>query len=177
MVHLLRIGKDLPIWWLVHPRSGRSETTEKDVQKKEVNASIFCFERESSQIIRKFLYHNYPHTTIIITFTLQNSNLLQRRKVTFDGALAHRQSLRHLSASDCRRLFDEIKDFLLTLNRFRLRHVSVMVSDTRDVGRGKDDGLKGLWRKYVRGECETSLHDHFTKPQSFYAKSGETEVI
>ena len=54
MVHLLRIGKDLPIWWLVHPRSGRSETTEKDVQKKEVNASIFCFERESSQIIRKF---------------------------------------------------------------------------------------------------------------------------
>ena len=54
MVHLLRIGKDLPIWWLVHPRSGRSETTEKDVQKKEVNASIFCFERESSQILRKF---------------------------------------------------------------------------------------------------------------------------
>lgn len=36
---------------------------------------------------------------------------------------------------------------------------------------------QGLWRKYVRGECKTSLHDYFTKPQSFYAKSVETEMI
>ena len=36
---------------------------------------------------------------------------------------------------------------------------------------------QGLWRKYVRGECKTSLHDYFTKPQSFYAKSVELEVI
>ena len=129
------------------------------------------------RIFELILLINSPLPVIVFAFMLQNTFLLQSRKVTFDGALAHRQSLRHLSASDCRRLFDEIKDFLLTLSRFRLRHVSVMVSDTRDVGRGKDDGLKGLWRKYVRGECETSLHDHFTKPQSFYAKSGETEVI
>ena len=44
--------------------------------------------------------------------------------------------LRHLLAGDCRRLFDEIEDFLLTLNEFRLRHVS----DIRGVGRGKNDG-------------------------------------
>ena len=36
---------------------------------------------------------------------------------------------------------------------------------------------QGLWRKYVRGECKTSFHDYFTKPQSFYAKSVELEVI
>ena len=36
---------------------------------------------------------------------------------------------------------------------------------------------QGLWRKYVRGECKTSLHDYFTKPQSFYAKSVEMEMI
>ena len=29
----------------------------------------------------------------------------------------------------------------------------------------------------MRGECKTSLHDYFTKPQSFYAKSVELEVI
>ena len=29
----------------------------------------------------------------------------------------------------------------------------------------------------MRGECKTSFHDYFTKPQSFYAKSVELEVI
>ena len=72
----------------------------------------------------------------------QSTKLLQSRKVAFDGALAHRQSLRHLFAGDCRRFFDEIKDFLLTLSEFRLRHVSVMVSDIRGVGRGQDDVLE-----------------------------------
>ena len=52
------------------------------------------------------------------------------------------QSLRHLFAGDCRRLFDEIQYFLLTLSEFRLRHVSVMVSDIRGVRRGKNDGLE-----------------------------------
>lgn len=60
----------------------------------------------------------------------------------FDGALTHRQNLRHLFAGDCRRFFDEIEDFLLTLSEFCLRHVSVMVSDILCVGRCKNDGLE-----------------------------------
>ena len=78
---------------------------------------------------------------------LQNTFLLYSRKVTFDGALAHRQSLRHLFAGDCRRLFDEIEYFLLTLSEFRLRHVSVMVSDILCVGSGIDNGTIGLYGK------------------------------
>ena len=38
----------------------------------------------------------------------------------------------------CRRLFDKIEHFLLTLSEFRLRHVSVMISDILGVGRGKN---------------------------------------
>ena len=60
---------------------------------------------------------------------LQNSALLQSREIAFYGALTHRQSLRHLFAGDCRRLFDKFEYFLLTLSEFRLRHISVMVSD------------------------------------------------
>jgi len=84
-------------------------------------------------------YNYYPHTTIILAFAFQNTNFFQCRKVAFDGALAHRQSIRHLSAGDCRRFFDEIEDFLLTLNEFRLRHVSVMISDIGSVGGSEDD--------------------------------------
>ena len=77
---------------------------------------------------------------------LQKSHQIQyTSKVTFDGTLAYRQSLRHLFAGDCRRLFDEIEDFLLALSEFRLRHVSVMVSDIRDTGGGINDGLKLGW--------------------------------
>ena len=72
----------------------------------------------------------------------QSTKLLQSRKVALDGALAHRQSLRHLFASDCWRLFDEIKYSLLTLSEFRLRHISVRVSDILCVGGGKDYGLE-----------------------------------
>ena len=43
-----------------------------------------------------------------------------------------------LFAGDCRRLFNEIEDFLLTLREFTLRHVSVMVSDILCVGSGID---------------------------------------
>ena len=50
----------------------------------------------------------YNPPIIILAFTLQNTYLLHCREVTFDGTLAHRQSLRHLSAGDCRRLFNEI---------------------------------------------------------------------
>ena len=67
-------------------------------------------------------YHN-PHAIIIFAFSLQNIKFLQNRQIALDGALAHRQSLRHLFAGDCRRLFDEIKYFLLTLSEFRLRHL------------------------------------------------------
>ena len=86
---------------------------------------------------------NYnPLTIIILAFMFQSTKLLQSRKVALDGALAHRQSLRHLFAGDCWRLFDEIKDFLLTLSEFRLRHISVRVSDILCVGGGKDYGLE-----------------------------------
>ena len=73
---------------------------------------------------------------------LPNTILLQSRKVTFDGALTHRQNLRHLFAGNCRRIFDEIQHFLLMLSEFLLRYVSVIVSDIRGVRRGKNDGLE-----------------------------------
>ena len=73
---------------------------------------------------------------------LSNTILLQSRKVTFDGALTHRQNLRHLFAGDCRTIFDEIQYFLLMLSEFRFRHISVIVSDIRGVRRGKNDGLE-----------------------------------
>ena len=85
--------------------------------------------------------HN-PHPIIILAFTLQNTKLLHCREVTFDGTLAHRQRLRHFFAGDCRRLFDEVEDFLLTLSEFRFRHVSVRVSDILCVGGGKYYGLE-----------------------------------
>ena len=94
------------------------------------------------------LIDNHPNPIIILAFTFQNTFLLQSREVTFDGALAHRQSFRHLSACYCRRFFDEIEDFLLTLSEFCLRHVSVMVSDIRGVGRGKNDGLELGWSRF-----------------------------
>ena len=84
----------------------------------------------------------YPFSVIVFAFMFQNTFLLHSRKVTFDGALAHRQSLRHLFAGDCRRLSNEIEYFPLTLSEFHLRHVSDMVSDIRSVGRGEDDGLE-----------------------------------
>ena len=56
-------------------------------------------------IINKFLLsayicsqRDYPETIIILAFTHQNTKLLQCWKVAFDGALTHRQSLRH---SEC----------------------------------------------------------------------------
>lgn len=82
------------------------------------------------------------HTPLLSLPSRFKTPFFQCRKVAFDGALAHRQSLLHLFAGDCRRLFDEIKYFLLTLSEFRLRHISVIVSDIRGVGRGKDDGLE-----------------------------------
>ena len=99
---------------------------------------------------------NYPHTIIVLAFAFQNTHFLQGSKVTFDGALAHRQHLRHLFADDCRRLFDEIEDFLLTLSVFRLRHISVSVSDIRSVGRGKNDGLE-LGRSIFETSCSNNL--------------------
>ena len=89
--------------------------------------------------------------TVILAFAFQNTHILQSSKVSFDGALTHRQRLRHLFAGDCRRLFDEIEDFLLTLSEFRFRHVSVMVSDIRGVGRCKDDGLELGWSRFELG--------------------------
>lgn len=89
-----------------------------------------------------FLLNYHPYPIIILSFMLPNTILLQSRKATFDGALTHRQSLRHLFAGDCRRIFDEIQYFLLMLSEFRLRHVSVIVSDIRGVRRGKNDGLE-----------------------------------
>ena len=38
-----------------------------------------------------------------------------------------------------------IDDFLLTLNEFRLQHISDMVSDIQGVGGGEDDGLELGW--------------------------------
>ena len=85
-------------------------------------------------------YH--PRPIIILAFVFQDTKLLQCRKITFYCALAHRQDLRHLFAGDCRRFFDKIEDFLLMLRELRLRYISVMVSDIRGVGRGKDDCFK-----------------------------------
>lgn len=39
-------------------------------------------------------YHN-PHAIIIFAFSLQNITFLQNRQIALDGALAHRQDLRH----------------------------------------------------------------------------------
>ena len=114
------------------------------------------------RIFELILLINSPLPVIVFAFMLQNTFLLQSRKVTFDGTLAHRQSLRHLFAGDCRRLFDEIEYFLLTLSEFRLRHVSVMVSDIRGVGRGKDDGLK-----LSRSRFEHRLQFFFISFQGF----------
>ena len=100
------------------------------------------------RVFELILLTNSPLSIIILAFMLQNTKLLHCREVTFDGALAHRQSLRHLLAGDCRRLFDKIEDFLLTLSEFRLRHVSVMISDIRGVGRGKDDSLELCWSRF-----------------------------
>ena len=100
------------------------------------------------------LIDHHPQTIIILAFTLQCTNLLQSSKVTFDGTLAHWQYLRHLLAGDCRRLFNEIEDFLLALSEFLLRHVSVTFSDIRGVGRGKYNGLElgwGWWLKPKKG--------------------------
>ena len=83
----------------------------------------------TSLIFIILLFYKKPHAIIILAFMLYNAFFLQYRKVTFNGALAHRQYLRHLFAGDCRRHFDEIEDFLLALSEFRLRNVSVMVSD------------------------------------------------
>ena len=94
------------------------------------------------RVFELILLINSPLPIIILAFAFQNTHFLQSSKVTFDGALTHRQRLRHLFAGDCRRLFDKIEHFLLTLSEFRLRHVSVMVSDIRGVGRGQDDGLE-----------------------------------
>ena len=97
------------------------------------------------RIFELILLINSPLPVIVFAFMLQNTFLLQSRKVTFDGALAHRQDLRHLFACYCRGILDEIEYFLLTLSEFRLRHVSVMVSDILCVGSCIDDGLKLGW--------------------------------
>ena len=86
------------------------------------------------RIFELILLINSPLPVIVFTFAFQNTHFLQSSKVTFDGALTHRQSLRHLFAGDCRKLFDEIYDFLLTLSEFRLRHIS----DIRCVGGDED---------------------------------------
>ena len=91
------------------------------------------------------ILHDYPLAIIIFAFTLQNTKLLQSREVTLDGALAHRQSHRHLFACYCRRFFDEIEYFLLTFSEFRLRHISVKVSDILCVGSGIENGLPSRW--------------------------------
>ena len=88
-----------------------------------------------------FLLNYHPYPIIILSFMLPNTILLQSRKATFDGALTHRQSLRHLFAGDCRRIFDEIQYFLLMLSEFRLRHVSVIVSDIR----GSEEAKMMVW--------------------------------
>ena len=88
--------------------------------------------------------YNMPYPIIVLAFVLYDSYFLHCREVTLYGALAHRQSLRHLFAGGCRRLFDEIEYFLLTLSEFRLRHVSVMVSDIRSVGVKIDGAYVGI---------------------------------
>ena len=49
-------------------------------------------------MIESLYAYNMPYPVIILAFMLQNSFLLQCGKVTFDGALTHRQSLRHFLA-------------------------------------------------------------------------------
>lgn len=86
-------------------------------------------------------YHN-PHAIIIFAFSLQNIKFLQNRQIALDGALAHRQDLRHFFPCYCRRLVNKTKYFPLTTSKSHLRHISVIFSDIRGVGRGKDDGLE-----------------------------------
>ena len=80
-----------------------------------------------------FFFKHHPHPIIILSFVPQSAHFLQDGKITLNGALTHRQSLRHLFAGNCQRFFDESEYFLLTLSEFRLRHVSVMVSDIQAV--------------------------------------------
>lgn len=85
---------------------------------------------------------HHPHSIVVFALTLQNAHLLQSRKIALNGTLAHRQNFRHLFTCHCRRLFNKIDDFPLAFSGFRLRHVSVMVSDIGNVGGGKNDGLE-----------------------------------
>lgn len=71
-----------------------------------------------------FDFYKDPLTIIILAFMLKDFTLLQDRQVTFYCTLAHRQHLRHLSATYCRRLFNEIQYFQLTFSKFYLRHIS-----------------------------------------------------
>ena len=57
-------------------------------------------------------YHN-PHAIIIFAFSLQNIKFLQNRQIALDGALAHRQDLRHFFPCYCRRLVNKTKYFPL----------------------------------------------------------------
>lgn len=71
-----------------------------------------------------FDFYKDPLTIIILAFMLKDFTLLQDRQVTFYCTLAHRQHLRHLSATYCRRLFNAIQYFQLTFSKFYLRHIS-----------------------------------------------------
>lgn len=82
--------------------------------------------------------HHDPHSCIIFSFMFQHSNFLQRRQVTFDRALAHRQHLRHPPSAYCRRLPDNIQYFLLAHSHFHLRHIS----DSRHFDRCENYSLK-----------------------------------
>ena len=99
-------------------------------------------------LILSLIINYNPKPIIVLSFMFQDAVLLHCRKLTFDGALAHRQSLRHLLACDCRILLDEIENFLLTFSELHLRHVSVMVSDILSVSSCVNDGLKLGWSRF-----------------------------
>ena len=124
------------------------------------------------------MLHYKPHTIIILAFMLQNALLLQRRKVSLNSTLAHRQHLRHLASAYCRRLLDDIQYFLLTVSEFHLRQVSVKVSDIYGVGRCEYNGLElcgsGFenWFQLILIAIQVDRKDESFESHITYGKSG-----
>ena len=90
-----------------------------------------------------------PSTPHHYLFLFVSKHFIQSREVAFDSALAHRQSLRHLSSSYCRRLFYKTAYFLLTLIEFRLRHITVKRSSLISIRTTPHTNIWSLWTKWL----------------------------
>ena len=120
-------------------------------------------------------------------FTIKTKKRIQRcaalypqnnRSVTDVGTLPTSFNQKHLDFSHCkytnffyiavmicfffRRLFDKIEHFLLTLSEFRLRHVSVMVSDILCLKISEKENFflvfADFWKAYYSILCGNGSH-------------------